>query len=715
MRLFKALLFAGILYVGWEGVESITGNNIAYAEEHEWKKAVKRLNPDLYRRDSDKFQKDLETLQRFLWSKDSSEKDREIVLDTLVANLSLNGSSLPHSMRTSEEIRRLLVREGALDFKKRLEDIANDVSYETGMVRALERFCENAGSDSASRNNTQTARELIEIRKNYRAALQQQAELIQQAMFLLRWHYPGDIRGEIDYRTVHKKCKETLEEISQISKAVSERNFYGIAEHLAEYSKKHREAQLTFQQNLDLVRRQAETNIELNVAGQPLRKISYNGRLFLATREFAEDWEGTGGAASLIAEIQRGGMPETARQPQRVAARTETKEEPTRIAFAEDQPERKTPERITSPKRTEPTAPQTAERVTTPQQTGRWVGLPSRAELERRLYAIAHDQGIVKELRGDYDGDIRNMPAHCIETIKEAIAYFNGDDVMYHRKLCGALAPQLIPLIKQSIADGKTNSAIAHLKEMALRYRFDEKDKRELASIALRALENNNPRIKENALDALYYLEHPEVARFARRYVQNQDIGLQKTAVSVLARLQDPNIKIQLMDYRREVKSHDHKMWLMRNDQSLLLFGTDDVVELMQRNKEDFNLQGGTILYTSIAPYLRNVYKLLDSSQNPREKLAALAGHMADMDYAYKFARVSSENPVSNIYSDVDRQVLFRVNRLPPETAVILYDIYSKESGEVARGLATPSFLKKKILAGLIIDVLDELVFKPYK
>jgi len=377
-RILKGLVYAAVLYLGFEASESIIANKAAYAQEAVqedlqsyrkklgiagWRKgAVDRLTPDLYRRDSDEFERQLRTLKDFLWKREKFygrnnavlfEQDKKEVLEALAANLSLNGDSLAHSMQTSEEIRQLLVREGELDFKKRLEDILDDVSYETEMIKAYERFCNNSrnSTNPEVKENIKAAHELIKLRKDYRAFLQQKTESLKQIMFLLRWHYPSDLKGEIDSKEVYKKCRETLAEISQLSKAWAERNFYGIAKHLEGHAEKQSEAHAVFERNLNLVRGQGETQIQIHVLGQPLRKISYDGRLFFATREFADYWEGKGGVTEIAQQIEKPKVAKTSeipKQPQRIVRKPETQPpKPPEITPKPKQPEQ--PQRVPQP------------------------------------------------------------------------------------------------------------------------------------------------------------------------------------------------------------------------------------------------------------------------------------------------------------------------------------------------------------------------------
>jgi len=663
MGIFRTLAFAGVIYWSIGAAKSIVLNRSAYAEAAEsWETAARQLTPELYKRDSDTFERYLDALERFLWSKNRSDRDNEIVLDALLENLSLNGDSLAHSVETSERIRQMLVREGSLDFKKPLEQIVDYVSYETGMLQACERYRNNVQdpNDPESIENLHAVRELIEIRKGYRTALQNQAEILKRTMILLSWHYPGDIKGEIDYQGVFNACRETMGAISELSQAVAERNLLGIAKYLDKYNEKHHKAQKLFESNLNRVRRQAAVAIEQNIG--VLKWVSHDGYLFLKHRKFADDWEGIGGATQLVQIIQKGGKPEA------LARKIEPPEPETRI-----------------------------------KSSVRWKGMPLRSSLERKLHEITHDREIL-----NFTNNYYSLKGRTLNNVLDEIRDYINKDICWaisHSNYLCLIGPDFIPIIRNGFAQGHTDSALDYLQELARAYQFNEKEKKEFTEIALKCLSHQNPKTKFRALESLYYLEYPGIERLAKNYTQKQrnedEVLLSETAVSILARLQDQNTKRQLMRYhidtKDKTKPREYRVWLIGNAESLVFFGTDDVVKYLQDHKIDLSYMGGQMVYQRSAPLLRDFYKIYDDPAKPaRKKLEELCSlFSADSNYR-KIGRTA--DAINNLHGRVVRQVFFKINRLPPETAVILYDLYQREQDK----------RKKSIYIKMMIDVLND-------
>jgi len=214
------------------------------------------LEPEDYRKNPKAYEKALIELKVSV----RDDKDRKQGIDNLVQNLSLNGDSVLGSARVSEEIRQFLVWEGVLDFKKQLGTVADQIKEH---------------SDN----------------KEYVGYAKQTAGLLRDYMFMLRWHHPRQVKGEIDFEKANGAYRAAFDDLISLGMAMKVNNASAVKKYLASYVENYTKAQAYFESDVKTLLKQAETEIGLSVIGTPLKKISYDGKEYIVTKGFSEDWE----------------------------------------------------------------------------------------------------------------------------------------------------------------------------------------------------------------------------------------------------------------------------------------------------------------------------------------------------------------------------------------------------------------------------------------
>jgi hypothetical protein len=136
--------------------------------------------------------------------------------------------------------------------------------------------------------------------------LKASGEMVADAAFFFRWHYPTEKKG-VSSRMFHEAKYEYIANIrvlGYLRNAMDNNNAGAVANHLSEYVFRLKCANKYFQRGLDSAMLDAETNIALNVAGRPFRKVEYKGKIFIVQKDFAKYWEGEDGVLANLRRIK---------------------------------------------------------------------------------------------------------------------------------------------------------------------------------------------------------------------------------------------------------------------------------------------------------------------------------------------------------------------------------------------------------------------------
>ncbi|MCK4589215.1 MAG: hypothetical protein KAT77_02145 [Nanoarchaeota archaeon] len=254
---------------------------------------VDRLTPEVYQKNSKKFKEILlEAFHFFNQEKLYQNKeelwrqDKNTTIDQLVQNLSLDGSSLLSSMKTSEEIRQKLKQQNILDFEKDITDYFQKKQEVEKKVQAIKILLPRATKE----NQTELQKELL-MCNAHTQALEKQIQLSKDAMFWLRWHHPNYLKEKVDFKKTQDQYLEALDKLKALQFSLAKKDVQAVINHYVGYKTKFQKANALFRQNISILLKQAETNITQNILGQPLTKIEHQGKLFYAAKEFAQDWE----------------------------------------------------------------------------------------------------------------------------------------------------------------------------------------------------------------------------------------------------------------------------------------------------------------------------------------------------------------------------------------------------------------------------------------
>ena len=251
------------------------------------------LTPEFHKKNSKKFKEILlEAFHFFNQEKLYQNKeelwhqDKNTTIDQLVQNLSLDGSSLLSSMKTSEEIRQKLKQHHILDFEKDITDYLQKKQEAEKKVQAIKILLPQATKE----NQTELQKELL-MHNAHTQALEKQIQLSRDAMFWLRWHHPNYLKEKVDLKKTQDQYLEALDRLKALQFSLAKKDVQAVISHYIDYKTKFQKANALFRQNISTLLKQAETNIGQNMLGQPLTKIEYQSKLFYATKEFAQDWE----------------------------------------------------------------------------------------------------------------------------------------------------------------------------------------------------------------------------------------------------------------------------------------------------------------------------------------------------------------------------------------------------------------------------------------
>jgi hypothetical protein len=304
----RECLRKGAIAAGALGLEFIMAEPLFAGELEDYRKKmfggwlskglISYLTPDLYKKSSTRFEEILIEAENFFSNKtidvykkrrslNQYDEDEEVVLDSLVRNLSLNGNSLLASIKTSERIRQFLKRHGKMDFPRVIGQLYGSKEKVKEKIASIDTLLPRA-----TRENRADLQKQKQAHHQVYVGLQDLVYVCRDNMFFLRWHYPTDLENiKVDFKKARDILFEAGKELGQIDRCLRKSNYAGVTDHLQKYREKIKEGQNLFQKDINVLLKQAETNIGQNILGQPLTKIEYQGRLFYATKEFARDWE----------------------------------------------------------------------------------------------------------------------------------------------------------------------------------------------------------------------------------------------------------------------------------------------------------------------------------------------------------------------------------------------------------------------------------------
>ncbi len=206
---------------------------------------IQKLTPNHYKKNPTRFEEILIEAENFFSNKtinvyknnlqvDQYFKDKGVVLDSLVRNVSLNGSSLLASIKTSERIRRSLKRHGKLDFVRIIGQLYDSREKIKEKITAIKTLLTRA-----TQENQADLQKQKQAYQGVYAGLQDLVYVCRDSMFFLRWHYPTDLEKiKVDFKKVKDILFEAGEELGQIDRCLRKSNYAGVADHLQKYHSK---------------------------------------------------------------------------------------------------------------------------------------------------------------------------------------------------------------------------------------------------------------------------------------------------------------------------------------------------------------------------------------------------------------------------------------------------------------------------------------------
>lgn len=256
---------------------------------------VDYLTPEFYQKDSQRFNEILlKTFQFFeqqpLYEKNQAQdqwtQDKDKTISQLVKNLSLEGLSLFASMQTSESIRQKIKQQGDFNFEKNITNYLKTKEQVDEKIKAIETLLPQA----VGKNETELKLSLA-MHNCYSEGLKRQITLEQETMFWLRWHHPNYLQEPVDLEKTKEQYQHALDKLKELKASFARNDVNATVNNFVDYRMRFEKANQLFQNNINTLLKQAETEIAQNMLGQPLVKIEYQGKLYLATKEFAQDWE----------------------------------------------------------------------------------------------------------------------------------------------------------------------------------------------------------------------------------------------------------------------------------------------------------------------------------------------------------------------------------------------------------------------------------------